>query len=194
MNVIEVIGMISTGALLTIGGMQLVKWMDDNPPPAAVTAAAQTPEPVTRAASRPTEIAAGNTVETLNRLVALSQTPLDRSQDLSPMQLEAIAFFERIARQQNESKRSDVGSGIRFANMAVQKLNVRYYSTVDRPYSALDRDALLDKQRELVRRNLCGSEAIVTLMKDYGFRYDYMYVSADGRFVGEVVGDAEMCA
>lgn len=48
-------------------------------------------------------------ISTLQSVVANSQTQLSRTDDLSPEQLEVVAFFERSARQLNESVKSELG-------------------------------------------------------------------------------------
>jgi hypothetical protein len=201
MKITEAIGMISTGALLTIGAMQLFGGQERasqaqlaEVPVAAPTAPATvTADQVSRTEADLTSTAQPSTADRINQIVALSQQPLTRDQELTPMQREAVAFFERIARQQNQSPRENVGEGLRFSNMAVDQLNVRYFYTVDAPYWQLDRAALLGAQEELVIANLCQSEAIRTLMDDYGFRYDYNYVTVDGRFAGRVSANRGSC-
>lgn len=195
MKITEAIGMISTGALLTIGAMQLFGGQEraSQTQVAAAPVAAPTTDQVSRTEADLTSTAQPSTADRINQIVALSQQPLTRDQELTPMQREAVAFFERIARQQNQSPRENVGEGLRFSNMAVDQLSVRYFYTVDAPYWQLDRAALLGAQEERVIATLCQSEAIRTLMDDYGFRYDYNYVTADGRFAGRVSANRGSC-
>lgn len=188
MKIFEAIGMISTGALVALGGVYLFGGFTQN----ASTDAPAT-DMVTRADTDLSSVGGANAAQRISQIVALSQEPLRRTEELSPMQREAIAFFERIARKQNAQRGAETGDGLRFNNMAVDQLNVRYFYTVDAPYRAMNRGALLAEQERLVVANLCESEAIRTLMTEYGFKYDYSYVSSDGRLAGRVMADAGSC-
>ena len=104
-----------------------------------------------------------------------------------------IAFFERSAREYNQAYDPNLGAALRFSNMAIDKLNVRYFYVIGADYAEMDREAVLAEQRASVIENICGSSAIRTLMEDYDFRYTYTYLSADHRQVGEIIGNALSC-
>ncbi|MGH1453037.1 MAG: hypothetical protein ACRBBV_07695 [Paracoccaceae bacterium] len=198
MKISETVGMISTGALLAIGVTYILDRGDAADAPvvvanAAPVVAAPETDVVTRADTDLISISGNTAAEKLNQIVALSQVPLVREQKLTPMQREVIAFFEDVAMKQNTQHKSGVGQGMYFNNMAVNKLSVQYYYTFNEPFAALDRPQLITGQERVVKANLCGSEAITTLMRDYGFRYTYNYQSADGRFAGQVKADINTC-
>ena len=150
----------------------------------------QTDVEVTRQQADPLTL---STISTLQSVVANSQTELSRTDYLSPEQLEVVAFFERSARQLNESVKSERGQLLHFDNMTIDKLNVRYYYTYNSRYDQIDREAALAEQARLVYDNICTDTAIRTVMDEYGLNYTYRYISSDFRHVGEVNGSIESC-
>jgi len=205
MKIMEVVGMMSTGALLTIGGLYLLapeRLMPSGnaPAPAAVAAAPAEAEPAAAVTRGQTDLATASpaavtsTAEQLRSIVAVSMEPLERTSSLSDEQLEVIAFFERSAREYNQAYDPNLGAALRFSNMAIDRLNVRYYYIVGADYDEMDRTAVIEEQRASVVDNICSSPAIRTLMTDYDFRYTYTYLSADHRQVGQITTNALTCA
>ena len=214
MKVMEVVGMMSTGALLTLGGLYLLAPerlgmlaapTDAAPQTASVQTvapeAAATPAPaetveVTRGTTDLSATATGvaSTADQLRNIVAVSMEPIERTNQLTDEQLEVIAFFERSAREYNQAYDPNLGAALRFSNMAIDRLNVRYFYVIGADYAEMDRDEVIAEQRASVIENICGSSAIRTLMEDYDFRYTYTYLSADNRQVGEIIGNALSCS
>lgn len=199
MNFTETVGMMSTGALIAIGGMYFFGG-NDTPPaqpvaalqaPAAVTTQEEAPAQVTRAS---TDLTAIDPIQQIERVVALSAGGIEMTAELTDEQRQAISFFEDTAREMNEQSRARSGTDMYFSNMAVADLNVRYFYIVPADYNTIDRTEILVTQADMVKRTLCGGEAIMTLMRDYGFEYTYTYLSADHRKIGEVRASAATCA
>lgn len=203
MNITETIGMISTGALIALGAVYLLD-RDAAPQPGPVAqastasvapAVSRTPETVTRASS-PDLVSLGGAERAarIQQIVALSQQSLSRTSKLTPEQEEAIAFFERLARQHNQSDRADNTGVLRFSNMAVDRLTVKYFFRLDAPYMALNAPELDGALQRHVAGMLCDSEAVRRLMSDYGFSYEYFYTGSDDRLVKRLEANAGFCA
>ncbi len=196
MNITETVGMMSTGALLTLGVGYFAGVFDqpqgqlNTAAAPAVAAATATPE-VTRATTDLNEVSSVNQIEAI---VALSENGLNQDKELTDEQREVIAFFEDTARAMNEADRDRDSGAVQFSNMAVSDLKVRYFYTVPVRYNALNVDEIMTAQAALVNQTLCGGDAIRTLMEDYGFEYVYTYVSSDYRMIGAVQANAETCA
>ncbi|MEY1555531.1 hypothetical protein AB3Y40_07835 [Yoonia sp. R2331] len=198
MNITETVGMMSTGALLTIGVGYFMGAFDQpaaqqqiaQQQPAAVVQTAPAPQ-VTRATTDLTEVSPVNQIEAI---VALSEQGLSQDQELSDEQREVIAFFEDTARAMNEADRDRTSDTVQFSNMAVSDLKVRYFYTVPARYDALNVDEIMTAQAQLVNETLCQGDAIQTLMQDYGFEYVYTYISSDHRMIGAVQANAATCA
>ncbi len=193
MNITESIGMMSTGALITLGVAYFLGAFDEpnqtvQVAPAPVQTAA-TPQ-VTRTTNDLTTVSPVNQIEAI---VALSEQGLTQDQELTDEQREVIAFFEDTARAMNEADRDRDGDAVRFSNMAVSNLMVRYYYTVPGAYDALNVESIMSSQANLVTATLCQGDAIKTLMKDYGFEYVYNYISSDQRLIGSVQANASTC-
>ena len=195
MNITETIGMMSTGALLTIGAFYVF-----GPTPTTqivtvpVEVAAPVAEPapdVTRARVNLGEVSPVDQIETI---VAMSQNSLGLDVELTDEQREVIAFFEDTARKMNERSHDRSEAEMYFSNMAVSDLQVRYFYKVPGRYEAINPDAVMAGQAQLVKATLCNGAAIQTLMSDYGFVYSYTYLSGDNRKIGEITANAESCA
>lgn len=195
MKFFETVGMMATGAALTLGAIYViapdtlsgtVTPIVAEAPAAQVTA---TPE-VTRGTTDIAEVAQVSQIATI---VSLAERGLDDQQELTPEQQEVVAFFEDTARAMNETSRVKNAGEVQFNNMAVSNLRVLYYYTVPAPYEDLNRSEIMQAQTDVVENTLCQGEAIQTLMQDYGFEYTYTYVSGDNRLIGKVVADAETC-
>ena len=181
-------GLVGVGVAFGLGSAFL---MTDQRVDGSAPLSVQTDVEVTRQQADPLTL---STISTLQSVVANSQTELSRTDDLSPEQLEVVAFFELSARQLNESVKSERGQLLHFDNMTIDKLNVRYYYTYNSRYDQIDREAALAEQARLVYDNICSDTAIRTLMDEYGLNYTYRYISSDFRHVGEVNGSIESCA
>ncbi len=197
MNITESIGMMSTGALLTLGVAYFMGAFEQpaySPQVAAAPATTQSaaaPAPqVTRAT---TDLTAVSAVDQIQAIVALSEQGLNQDQELSDEQREVIAFFEDTAREMNEADRDRNSDTVQFSNMAVSDLKVRYFYTVPARYDALNVDEIMSAQASLVTETLCQGDAIQTLMQDYGFEYVYTYISSDQRMIGAVHANAATC-
>ncbi|MBW4984010.1 hypothetical protein KZZ07_15815 [Mameliella sp. CS4] len=207
MNITETIGMISTGALIALGAVYLLDGGDSpqpGPQPAAVyqpsapATPARTPDPAPETVTRTKSadlvgLGGADRAERLQRIVALSQQSLSRTVSLTPEQEEAIAFFERLARQHNQSDRTGNDGVLRFSNMAVDSLTVKYFFRLDAPYMALTAPELDEALQQHVSGMLCGSEAVRKLMTDYGFSYEYFYTGSDDRLVKRLAANAGFC-
>ncbi len=193
MNITESIGMMSTGALITLGVAYFLGAFDEPNQTAQVAPAqvqtAATPQ-VTRTTNDLTTVSPVNQIEAI---VALSEQGLTQDQELTDEQREVIAFFEDTARAMNEADRDRDGDAVRFSNMAVSNLMVRYYYTVPGVYDALNVESIMSSQANLVTATLCQGDAIKTLMEDYGFEYVYNYISSDQRLIGSVQANASTC-
>jgi hypothetical protein len=201
MEIKDMVGMMSTGALLAMGVMYLggkIGGSNDQPQPQTVAVVAdqqqieQEPEIVSR-----TEISnlGQSTAQQLQRIVALSAQGLSQAPDLTPEQQEIVTFFERAARDMNQTAdRSDESSYVQFSNMAVQGLKVRYFYRVGQTYEAVDKVSLFADQQAVMQNALCGNEAVRTLLSEYGFEYTYTYISTDSRHVGALQADKSVCA
>ncbi len=193
MNITESIGMMSTGALITLGVAYFLGAFDEPNQTAQVAPApvqtAATPQ-VTRTTNDLTTVSPVNQIEAI---VALSEQGLTQDQELTDEQREVIAFFEDTARAMNEADRDRDGDAVRFSNMAVSNLMVRYYYTVPGTYDALNVESIMSSQANLVTATLCQGDAIKTLMEDYGFEYVYNYISSDQRLIGSVQANASTC-
>lgn len=210
MNMMETVGMMSTGALLALGAMQIfdlniggggstapVQAQISAPAAAEPASQAAAPQPapqVTRAASDLSGVGPVSTADQLASIVQQSIEPLERSDDLTPEQLEVIAFFERSARQLNEANERTAGSLLRFSNMSIDQLNVKYFYQFGQNYGDLRAAELIAEQNRLVRDNVCNTASILTLMTDFDFTYTYTYTSDDHRLVGVVEADASTCS
>lgn len=196
MNITETIGMMSTGALLTLGvvyfmqpgGQQVPQYVVQQQP--VQTVQSQAGAEVTRSTVDLSDVSPVNQIESI---VALSEAGIERNQELTPEQKEVIAFFEDTAREMNQTDRVRTGDQVTFSNMAVSDLQVLYFYTVPAAYEALNHDEIMRAQTALVTQTLCQGEAIQTLMQDYGFAYTYTYVSADNRMIGQVNANAATC-
>lgn len=196
MNITETVGMMSTGALLTLGVAYFMGAFDAPPqvsyvqqPAAAAVQPAATAQ-VTRASVDLSDV---SPVDQIESIVALSEDGLSQDQELSDEQREVIAFFEDTAREMNEADRDRTNDSVQFSNMAVSNLEVRYFYTVPARFDALDVDTIMASQSDLVMQTLCQGDAIKTLMEEYGFKYTYNYISADFRMIGAVQADASTC-
>ncbi len=206
MNIRETIGMLSTGALIALGASHFLGGGNATQPaaqplayqsasPSASAAAGADPETVTRARSTDlTSLGGAEAAARLQQIVARSQQSLRRTSSLTPEQEEAITFFERLARQHNQSDRSDDGSVLRFSNMAVDQLTVKYFFRIDAPFWSFKPEELDDVLTQHVAGMLCDSEAVRRLMSDYGFSYEYFYVASDDRLVARKEANAGFCA
>lgn len=209
MGLRDTIGMMSTGALITLGviyvfapqalpsrGIAPAPVPLESPDALAVTsqpldvAPQSQPPAVTRTTNDLDQI---SPIGQIDAIVSMSQAGLQRQQDLSPEQLEVIAFFESTARQMNQTNREKSADQVQFNNMAIDRLRVLYYYTVPARYDELDQNAVMMAQADLVTDTLCNGESIRTLMEDYGFSYTYTYVSSDLRKIGSVQADASIC-
>jgi len=225
MNLTEAIGMMSTGALLAIGGYfaygQLVAdpegapvqtvWQGAAPDAQsgpqsalrpdvnAVTAdvpqgsriGAPSDEQVSRNAS---DIAGFSTADRLQALASLSLEPASQPENqLTPEQQEAIHLFERAARDFNQSSSTDRSKAVRFANMAISGLHVKYFYTIAYPFEEIDVAQTMAQQEGFVLATICDAGAIRMLMQDFGFDYSYTFISKDSRMVGKVAGDIRSC-
>lgn len=203
MTIRETIGMLSTGALIAIGASHFLGGTDTTQQAAApaaqplagpAPAASAAPETVTRARSADlTSLGGAAAAARLQEIVARSQQSLRRTSSLTPEQEEAIAFFERLARQHNESDRDEKGSLLRFSNMAVDSLTVKYFFRIDAPFWSFKPAELDEVLTQHVAGMLCDSEAVRTLMSEYGFRYEYFYVASDDRLVARKEANAGFC-
>ena len=155
-------GLVGVGVAFGLGSAFL---MTDQRVEGSAPLSMQTDVEVTRQQADPLTL---STISTLQSVVANSQTELSRTDDLSPEQLEVVAFFERSARQLNESVKSERGQLLHFDNRTIDKLNVRYYYTYNSRYDQIDREAALAEQARLVYDNICTDTAIRTLMDEYG--------------------------
>lgn len=188
MGIRDAIGMMSTGALATLGIIYFVA-------PEALPQRGTTSNDATGTVSRnSTDLNAISPIGQIEAIVAMSEAGLKRETEMTPEQLEAIAFFENTAREMNQTSREKSADQVQFNNMAVADLQVLYYYTVPARYDALNRDAIMAAQEKLVTATLCNGAAIRTLMQDYGFEYTYTYVSADLRKIGEVTANAQTCS
>lgn len=193
MKILQAAGLVAAGIAFGLGSAFLMGG-DSEAPVQEAAAPMVEAEPaqadVTRQAADPLTL---NTISRLNEVVSRSQEPLARTEDLTEEQLEVIAFFERTAREMNESGESRGGQALRFNNMTIDKLNVRYYYTIGNRFDQLSPTAVMAEQDTLVHQQICSDASIQTLMRDYGFKYTYRYASQDYRFVGEIAGDLAKC-
>lgn len=211
MEVKDMVGMMSTGALLALGIVFVVDKLSGSDPVAPQMAFVQAPaaqqpqneperqivEPATGSqtvTSADINLLGQTTAEQIGRIVAISQRGLGRTEELTPEQEEIVTFFERTARQMNQQDKTASNGHIQFSNMAVRGLNVRYFYRVPQDYGDVKTAALLNSQQGIVRRTLCDNTAIRTLLSDYGFAYTYTYVSDDSRQIGQISADASVCA
>ncbi|MEH6646274.1 hypothetical protein [Sulfitobacter sp.] len=157
MEIKDMVGMMSTGALLAIGVMYLgdkIGGSNDQSEPAAVAVIADQ-QPIdqgTEIVSR-TDIShlGQSTAQQLQRIVAISAQGLRQTPDLTPEQQEIVTFFERAARDMNQTAdRSDESSYVQFSNMAVQGLKVRYFYRVGQTYEAVDKVSLFADQQAMM--------------------------------------------
>ncbi|MCF6443435.1 hypothetical protein [Nereida sp. MMG025] len=195
MNTLQAAGLVGAGVAFGLGSAFLMGGGETQAPQQQAEMATQAAETqdaaeVTRQAADPLTL---NTISKLNAVVSKAQTPLTRTEDLTDEQLEVIAFFERTAREMNESGQARGGQALRFNNMTIDRLNVRYYYTVGQTFDRISPAAVMAEQDALVHEQICNDASIQTLMRDYGFEYTYRYASQDFRFVGEVKGDLAKC-
>lgn len=188
--------MMSTGALIALGAVYI--FSPEALPTRGVNQSAD-PELAPAPNVQPAVARASNDlgdispIGQIEAIVAMSEAGLQREQEMTPEQLEVIAFFENTAREMNQTGREKSSDQVQFNNMAVDQLRVLYYYTVPARYDQLDHEAIMSAQADLVTDTLCQGEAIRTLMTDYGFKYSYTYVSSDLRKIGTVQADASSC-
>ncbi|SMY07557.1 hypothetical protein [Flavimaricola marinus] len=213
MNVIETVGMMSTGALVMLGGVYLldmVRGPETLPgtaaqvapvaapaaQPVAAQAAASQAQPVapavevTRAQS---DMSGAATIGQLESFVALSMRPVTTDIPLTPEQEEIIAYFKRTARDLNSVSDGYAGEYVAFNDMAINRLEIRHFYTVRQNISDIPVAELLESQTALVQANMCDEPMMRTLIDEHGFRFTYSYLSADNRFLGNVHGNTEAC-
>lgn len=208
MEVKDMVGMMSTGALLALGVVFVLDKLNGPDPVAPQVVSFQAPvqqqapvaQPAQQAAVAETVTSADvnllgqSTAAQIGRIVALSQQGLNQTNELTAEQKEIVKFFECTARQMNQQDKMAANGHIQFSNMAVRGLNVRYFYRVPQDYAEVNSTALLNSQQVQVRRTLCDNTAIRTLLSDYGFAYTYTYVSGDSRQLGQISADARICA
>lgn len=219
MSVMEKVGMVASGAILMLGAVHFlgfgpgqsvlpaagsgagedVSELAPVSPPVASPAVAQ-PVEVASAPAEPAAVAEPTPEQVTRVATDLSGVGPVSAEDgaaaeapLSPLQLQVISYFERSARDLNQSNTAQVGALLQFSNMSIDRLNVQYFYRFGRDYAALDRNALMAIQEALVRDNVCNTPSILTLMEEYGFRYSYTYTSYDHRLVGVIEADASTC-
>lgn len=200
MEIKDMVGMMSTGALIAIGVMYLGGQLGgpDEVPVAMVQQEPRVDDAVDAQSETVTRtdinLLGQSTAQQLQRIVALSADGLSQTPELTPEQQEIVTFFERAAREMNQTTdRSDESAFVQFSNMAVQGLRVRYFYRVGQTFDAVNRNALLTEQQAVMKQTLCGNDAVRTLLTDYGFEYTYTYVSADSRYVGALEADKAAC-
>lgn len=208
MEIKDMVGMMSTGALVALGIVFVMDKLDggDTAEVAAVRMQQQEPAPFVQpvvAQAEPTEeevtrtnvnLLGQSTAQRLERIVAVSSEGLSQTANLTPEQEEIIKFFERAARDMNQTTHNENDTAfVQFSNMAVQGLNVRYFYRVGQLFGAINKPELFAEQQAVMRNTLCNNDAIRTLLSDYGFEYKYTYISKDSRQLGSLEADADIC-
>lgn len=219
MEVKDMVGMMSTGALLALGIVFVLDKLNGDDPvepqmatlqaqvqqqpliapiaqqPQAMPVVQQVPQaaPVEEVTSADVNLLGQQTAAQISRIVAVSAQGLNAADVLTEEQKEIIKFFERTARQMNQQDKMAANGHIQFSNMAVRGLNVRYFYRVPQEYSEVNSALLLSREQAKLRGTLCENDAIRTLLSEYGFNYAYTYVSSDSRQLGKISADARVC-
>lgn len=221
MNLVETVGMMSTGALVMLGGVYLVDHLQgpDTPPatvqivtaqpPTTQAAGLAAPQPAgiaqapAVAAQQPTaaievtrtrsDLTGSASIGQLESFVSLSLQPRASDAPLTAEQEEIIAFFRRTARDLNSVSEGYSGEYVAFNDMSINRLEIRHFYTVRQSLGEVPVDVLLASQADLVQANICEEPMMRTLMDEHGFRFTYSYISQDNRFIGNVRGDTQSC-
>lgn len=201
MEIKETVGMMSTGALVALGIVFVMDKLDTKNEMQTAAAQIEQPAPVTPTAPVAEDVTRTNinllgqsTAQRLEQIVAFSSEGLSQTETLTPEQKEIISFFERAARDMNQTPQdSEKKAFVQFSNMAVQGLRVRYFYRVGQRFGAVNKKALFSEQKDVMRNTLCNNDAIRTLLSDYGFEYSYTYISSDSRQLGSLEADADIC-
>ncbi|EET47404.1 hypothetical protein [Thalassobium sp. R2A62] len=119
--------------------------------------------------------------------------PLSRTENLSPEQMEIMAFFERTARELNANGSQQVGDDLKFDHFAIDQLDVRYFYTVERDYSRINPRLIMQEQQQAIQATVCADETLKLLATDYGFVYSYNYLSLDQRLIDRLFLTPDQC-
>lgn len=221
MEVKDMVGMMSTGAIIALGIVFVLDKLNSADPVETQIATLQAPvqqqpiiapivqqpqatpvvQQVTQTApieeqvtSADVNLLGQNTAAQISRIVSASAQGLNTDDAMTDEQKEIVKFFERTARQMNQQDKMAANGHIQFSNMAVRGLQVRYFYRVPQDYGDVNSAALLSREQAKLRRTLCENDAIRTLLSEYGFAYTYTYVSSDSRQLGRISADARVCA